>query len=602
MASRGRWPAKTEADISEIVVSATRFEEERWKSGSSITVVPEGNTRLKRPFQITDAIRGEAGVEPGLTANNNSGAAGGLSQISIRGVGFSRTLIQVDGLRFNRPIDGIANLSDLAPLLTGNIEILRGPQSSLYGSEAEGGVVSLNAPAGKGKPTWGASFEAGTFNTRRERIFSQGKEEKFDWNFESSRLDTDQERPNNNLRQDAAAMRLGYDLSEIARVDLVSRYTDFTVGAPSGLTGFGANDPDDRLIRRMMLISPSFLVVPVEKWESKLVLGYIGVGQRFDTPPSQFVNHSESLQLNWQNTIEVAEWNTVIVGGEARNEHTTTEASSGDNVFNRAAESAYFSDSIRWEDGWGLTMSARYDDNEGFRDVWTYRASQFVKMPVTDTRLHMSFGTGFRAPTISELQPLFGAFSGANASLVPETTEGYDIGVTQPLLDGKLEGDCTYFYNNIVNFIGADAAFTFQNISEVRSEGIETSMKWQATDELSVRGMFTLMSTTSKDIRFSGNDLPRMPRESASFTIRWQPLKELETALLWTYNGTTFDNATNTRELRDFSRVDLFLSYQVTPWMKLFGRGENLLGYRYQQAASFPALGRTFYAGVEVQF
>ncbi len=592
----------SDARVDEIVVSATKFEEEVWKSGSSISSVPESTVKQRRPFETASVLRGEPGLEAGVEVNNATGAQGGVSQISLRGMPFSRTFVQVDGLRFNRPIDGIANFSDLPPLLTGNIEVLRGPQSSLYGSEAQGGVVSLFAPRGHGKPSYGASFEGGTFDTRRERVFSQGKVKIFDWNVEYSRLDTDQERPNNAFRQDAAAARLGCDLSESARFDLVTRFTDYTTGSPGPTAGFGANDPDNRLIRRMTLVSPSFSVTPFEIWESKLTLGYIGTGQRFDSPPSQFVNHSESLQLQWQNTVEIADWNTLVAGVEAINEHTTTEESSGNNVINRATQSAFISDSVRLDDVWGLTLSARYDDNERFRDAVTWRASQFVKIPVTQSRVHMSFGTAFRAPTISELQPLFGPLSGANASLIPETTEGYDIGFTQPFSDGKLEIDTTYFYNTIVNLIGTDSSFVFQNLSEARTEGVENSLKWQALKRLSFRAAFTLTSTTSKDPRFPGNDLSRIPRETASVTTTWRPIDPLELSLIYTYTGTRFNAANNALELADFHTLDLYTTWQVNEWVKCFGRAENLPGYRYQQAAFFPAVGRAFYGGVEVQY
>jgi vitamin B12 transporter len=609
---------KKASELHEIIVSATRYEEESWKSGSSVSVVTEETVKFRRPFQTADVLRGEPGVDVGVEVNNATGAQGGVSQVSIRGMPANRTLLQVDGLRFNRPIDGIANLSDLPPLLTGNIEVLRGPQSSLYGSEAQGGVVSIAARQGQGKPSVGGSFEAGTFDTRRERAFSQGKESQFDWNVEYSRLDTDQERPNNVFRQDAVASRFGYDVAEVVRLDLVTRWTDYTVGSPGGKTGFGANDPDNRLMRRTMLVSPTLTMNPFDAWESKLILGYIGVGQRFSSPPAEFVNHSESLQLNWQNTVQAVDWNTFVVGMEARREHTTTEASSGNNVFNRNVQAAYISDSIRIEDRWGFTISSRFDDNQGFRDSFTYRASQFVKIPTEElpldklpfldrfpkpeTRIHMSFGNAFRSPTISELQPLFGPGSGANAALVPETTEGFDLGITGSLFDGRMEGDITYFYNNVINLIGSDQNFVFQNLSEVRTEGFEASGKWIATKHLSFRQTLSFISTTSKDGRFSGADLARTPDYSASWTTIWNPCDSLDVSLIYNYVGPSFNNATNTQELSDYHRLDLYVEHRIWPWLKVFGRGENLLGYRYQQAFGFPAIGRAFYAGVELNF
>lgn len=589
--------------LNEIVVSATHFSEESWKSGSSISVVSDATIQFQRRFETVMTMMGE----PGLTVNNSAGFTGGTSQVSIRGMPFSRTLVQVDGLRFNRPVDGIANLTDVPPMLTGNIELLRGPQSSLYGSDAEGGVVSLNAPAGHGHPSFGASFEAGSFQTRRERIFSQGKTGSFDWNGEAWRLDTDNARPNSGFRQDAAALKLGYDVSEIARLEVTSRFTDYTTGSVGALQGFGANDPDDRFMRRMILVTPSITIKPLELWETKLTLGYIGIGQRSDSVPAssggQYVNHSESLQLHFQNTIHVTDWNTLVLGGEERGEHTTTEASSGNNVFNRSTQSAYLSDSIRLVDGWGITLSGRYDDNEGFRDAFTYRASQVFTAPMTKTRLHMSYGTAFRAPTISELRNLFGPNSGANANLVPERSEGYDVGVTQPLLDGALEIDTTYFYNNIVNLISSSSpTFVFQNASEVRTEGVENSVQWQIDRALRVRASFTMTDTTNKDRRFSGLDLARIPRQSASFTAAWTPIDLVETSVVWNYGGVAFDDSNNSREINPYHRLDLFASWKPTSWLQIFGRGENLIGYRYQQANHFPANGRAFYGGVEFKY
>ncbi len=131
---------------------------------------------------------------------------------------------------------------------------------------------------------------------------------------------------------------------------------------------------------------------------------------------------------------------------------------------------------------------------------------------------------------------------------------------------------------------------------------MENSLKWQALKRLSFRAAFTLTSTTSKDPRFPGNDLSRIPRETASLTTTWRPIDPLELSLIYTYTGTRFNAANNALELADFHTVDLYSTWQVNEWVKCFGRAENLPGYRYQQAAFFPAVGRAFYGGVEVQY
>lgn len=602
----------------EIVVSATRYPIEANKSGSSISVIPEETVKFRRPSQTAEILRGEPGVDVGVEVNNATGAQGGVTQVSIRGMPFSRTLVMVDGLRFNRPIDGIANLSDFPPLLTGNIEVLRGPQSSLYGSEAEGGVVYFRTPSGRGDPSGGASMEGGTFQFLRERAFSQGKEKKFDWNLEYSRTDTDQERPNNAFRQNAEASKFGYDFSDTARLELITRWTDYTAGTPGPKSGFGANDPDNRLMRRTTILSPQLLLNPCDIWDATIILGYIEVGQRFSSPPSEFVNHSQSVQTDFQNTIRLTDWNTLVAGVQTYSDHTTTEASSGNNVFNEASQGYYASDNFEITDRWSLLLTGRFDQHDRSRDAFTYKASQDFKLPLEDlpldktpilnqlpvpeTHLHMSFGTGFRSPVISEVQPLFGPFSGSNAALIPERTEGYDVGIKGGLFDGKLEGDVTYFYYNVVDQIVTDQNFVFQNISEVRTEGLETSGKWIVSKALYFRQTFTLISTTAKDRRFSGNDLPRTPDYTASWTTVWSPLDNLDLSALYTYIGPSFNNASNTQELSDHHRVDLWAEYRFNPNLKMFGRIENVTGYRYQESLGFPAVGRAFIAGVECQF
>ncbi|MDD2708224.1 MAG: TonB-dependent receptor [Verrucomicrobiae bacterium] len=604
--------------MSEIVVSATKFGEEFWKSGSSISVVPESDIQLRRATTTGTLALGQ----PGVTVFSTTGIPGGGETIALRGFRPSETLITVDGLRYNRPVDGEANLNTLPPLLLGNMEFLRGPQSSLYGSDSIGGVVSLSTPAGRGKPVFGTSFEGGTYDYRRERVFSQGKVKAFDWNVGYSRLDTDNDRPNSAFRQDAAAMRLGYDIYEPVRADLIARFTDETAGAPSSIGAFG-NDPSSRLMQRMAMVSPQLTVTPFEAYESKLVLGYIGVGQKFDTPsyptlgwsnrgcPSS-VDHTESYQLNWQNTVKLADWNTLVAGLEARRERVTTAEDNGNNVFERAAQGYFLSDSIRLEDQWGLTLSSRFDDNERYADVWTYRASQFVKIPVTESRLHASFGTGSRVPTMQELCPMYSLLDYSvwppqpyftnNANLTPERSEGCDAGVTQPFLDGELEFDSTYFYNTIVNIIMSDARWVSQNFPEARTEGVENSLKWNASRTLSLRAAFTLMSTTIKDPLYAGRDFARTPTESASLQINWSPIEKWNALLSYSAVGPRFDTVTNQQELSSYHRVDLATGYEICRFCSIFGRIENLVGYRYQTAAGYPALGRTFYGGLELKY
>ena len=249
-----------------IVVSATRFEIPLDQSPASASVVTSQDLEIKQTERISDALR----EVPGLSVVQ-TGTAGQLTSVFMRGLRSEHVQVLLDGIPVNQGLQGAFNFADLTVDNIDRIEVVRGPQSTIYGPRALAGVIQLFTKQGEGTPGVTVSAEGGSYDTFRESVQSDGKIDNFDYSFGASRLDTDNSRPNNEYRNTAAIADVGWSPNGQLRIGGLFTYSNSDTGNPNSIF---TPKPFDNFLTERWLIAPHIDFKPVDWWSHKLIVSY----------------------------------------------------------------------------------------------------------------------------------------------------------------------------------------------------------------------------------------------------------------------------------------------------------------------------------------
>jgi vitamin B12 transporter len=591
----------------EIVISATRIPTPEDESTASVSVITAQDLEEKQTERVSDALR----EIPGL-AVVQSGAPGQLTSIFTRGLKSEHTQVLIDGIPLNQGLAGLFNFADLTTDDIDRIEIVRGPQSTLYGPRGLAGVIQIFTKQGSGPPSAAASAEAGSYDTFRERLQSSGSWQQFDYSLGASRLDTDNARPNNQYRNTNAVANLGWSPNEQLRISSLFTYSLSDTGNPN--TIFDPK-PFDNFLTERWLIAPHLDYKPVEWWEHKLIISYDHERQVNDPNDDGFVGPTRALfkrfTIDYQNDFKPAKWLTLTSGFffsdvDAGQERPFVSQAFGPQptfISDHTTETAGFvqASAVPFEN-LSLVAGGRYDRFNQFGGVWTYRFAGNYNLKATDTILHSSYATGFSPPTSQD------KIFGNNFGLNPEKVRGFDAGLTQQLWNDRLVVGATYFHNDLSNVIGLNGLFDTINLGAARTQGIETELHARPTQNLTLSASYTYLEaekTSSADIsQLAGARLPRRPRNEFYFSASYLWWKKLRTTAEMkfvnareelNFGGPNFD-------IEDYSFANFAAEYAWNAHFTIFGRVDNLTNEHYSEVFGFPALGRAVYGGVRVSF
>src|SRR5207248_2425237 len=268
--SRAQEPSPTaspvEAQAEEIIVSATRFDIPLDQSPASVSVITSEDIEQKQIERVSDALR----EVPGLSVVQ-TGAAGQLTSVFTRGLRSEHTQVLLDGVPINQGLQGAFDFANLTTDNIDRIEVVRGPQSTLYGPRALAGVIQIFTKQGEGTPEISLNAEGGSYNTFRESLESEGRIDKFDYSIGASRLDTDNARRNNQYRNTAAIANVGWSPNETARLSSLFTYSLSDTGNPN--TIFNPK-PLDNFLTEKWLIAPRVDLRVGDYWEHKFIFSY----------------------------------------------------------------------------------------------------------------------------------------------------------------------------------------------------------------------------------------------------------------------------------------------------------------------------------------
>src|SRR5438105_1237640 len=566
-----------------VVVSATRFDIPLDRSPASVSVISSQDIDNKQIERACDALR----EVPGL-AVVQTGTPGQLTSVFMRGLPSQDMQVLLDGIPINQ---GLAGQFDFANLTTDNfdrIEIVRGPQSTIYGPRALAGVVQVFTKQGSGPPGITLSSEGGAYGTFRETLASDGKIDIFDYSIGASRLDSDNARPNNQYRNSNVIAHLGLSLNEHLRVGSLFIYSLSDTGNPNSIFD---PKPLDNFLTERWWIGPHLDWKPADWWEQKLIFDYDHERQINNPNQDGFVGPTRALfrqtQLDYQNDIRPTSWLTLTNGFFFYRVETGQERPfvlfGPTFISDETKEIAGFLQATIDIDNLILVAGGRLDHFNQFGDVWTYRIASSYKIEKTDTTLHASVATGFSPP--SSQDKIFGN----NPNLDPEKDFGWDAGVEQRLWDRRVAIGATYFHNDLSNVIGFNGLFQTLNLGAAETQGVETELRATPVKNLILAASYTYLEAEKTDnaniAQPQGSRLPRRPRNEVYISgsyLWWGKLRTTVEAKFvnareeLNFGGPNFD-------IEDYNFINVAAEYEINRHISIFGRVDNLTGEHYSQ-------------------
>ena len=595
-----------------IVITGTRIDIPLDQSPASISVVTSQDFEEKQIERVADALR----EVPGLSVVQ-SGTAGQLTSVFTRGLRSEHTQVLLDGIPINQGLAGLMNFADFTTDDIDRVEVVRGPQSTLYGPRALAGAIQIFTKRGEGDPTFTLTQEGGSYGTFREAFESEGKFGQLDYSLGLSRLDTDNARPNNQYRLTNAIADIGWSPDTTLRIGSLITYSLADTGNPN--TIFDPK-PLDNFLTERWLIGPHIDWQPVKWWDHHLIVSYDHERQLNDPNQDGFVGPTRALfertQVDYQNDLRPTSWLTITSGFfysrlNAGQERPFVSQDFGPQprfVSDHTEETGVFAQlTLMPCENLIFVSGGRFDHFNQFGDVWTWREAASYLIRQTDTTLHASVATGFSPP--SSQDKIFGM----NFGLQPERDLGWDAGIEQRLWNKRVILGATYFHNDLSNLIGFNGLFETLNLGKARTQGVECELRARPLDQLELVATYTYLDTEKLDAadvsQLPGARLPRRPRNEIYVSASYLWWKKLRTTLeaKWVnaredIDFSSFQTPPPNFDVEDYSFANFAAEYEINAHFSVFGRIDNLTNEHYAEVFGFPALGRAVYGGVKVRF
>ena len=617
-------PAGVETTLDEISVAATGVPTPTAQVGSSVTVLTERTLEQQQRRTVPDALQ----QVPGLNVVQ-TGGPGGQTSVFIRGANSNHTKVLIDGIDATDPSNGNGSF-DFGQLLTDDlarIEVLRGPQSGLYGSDAIGGVIAFTTKRGEGPARASLRLEGGSFGTFNQSGRISGSENGFDYSVSASHFRaaaTPVTPPDlvpfgrpihpNFYDNETVSAKFGYQFTDTFRINSVTRFINsrllLTGDDFSTFPGAPAAFRSEAAVQQVFTRNEAEWT-PFAGFHNILAINYSNLFNRQQGPldplatPDATTGLGERTRFEYRGDYLLSPGNIVLFGAQRDEESlfTTSPGSVPDSLRARNGSTAgYGGVQLTPFDRAFLVANLRHDENDQFGPATTFRVAPSYILPFTETRIKGSVGSGFKAPTLSQLYQSFPAFNFfANPNLKPEESLGYDAGFEQQLGERVLVG-ATYYRNDFTNLINTNASFTSnENVGKAVSYGAEAFVSVRFSETLSGRVDYT--NTVTKN-EITNQELLRRPRHKGSATAFWNPLPGL------TFSGTVIVLGSFVDGNRDFSvprlknpgftLVNLAVNYDVSETVSVFGRIDNLFDRRYENPTGFLGPGLAVYGGVRM--
>lgn len=592
-------------NLDTLVVTALRTPVSFAQLASAASVVTAADLAARQQTDLLSVL----GTQPGLPSAT-TGQTGGVTSLFTRGSNSNHTLVLVDGIRFNDANTEYFNLIGGAALgAHERVEIVRGPQSTLHGGEALGGVIALSQNRGSGPGSGTLAVEGGSFGSAQAAYAAQGQREAMAYAFSLSAFRTENDRPDSAFTRGNFALRLDRDVSTATRIGATLRGYHGLYESPGDRF---TNDPNNTERERILLATVFADFTPAPDWAVHLILGAQHRELVSDnplpnppwaTPPSQDHNKTKRAVFDAQATWTGLERNRLTFGTTV--DRSATRNTGFGNIDREQSLLAFFlQDEITLSESLYLTVGLRNDDHDTFGNAATGRAALAWIAQPKRLKFRASYGTAFRSPSFLDLYGTSAYYVG-NPTLEPEKAKGWDAGVDLTLPDNRGLVSVTWFdtrFDNLINYDFMVFPSTVRNIGEAKTHGIETSVLLNLTDDTRLELAHTWLE--AEDVT-AGQRLLRRPRHSVGADLRHDIGRQftIGTGVSWVADREDVDALTYGRtDGENYTLLRVYGAWYLRDNLNLRLRVENALDEQYEAVNGFPSPGLAVYAGLDWSF
>ena len=598
--------------------------------GASVTVLDAKTVEKRQTRIVSDILRDV----PGL-AVNRTGGIGSLTQVRVRGSEGNHVLVLIDGIKASDPYYGEFDFGTLIADPEAKVEVLRGQQSSLYGSDAIGGVIQYITLTGAEAPGFTARAEGGSFGTYTGGARAAGVSGDLDYAISGAYYHTDGTPTARSGTRDTGSDNAGvsskliwsptanFKLTGVARYSYTKAEFNNTEYDPaSPLFGYTVDSPGVYLRNKAFygLVRAEFTALD-GRWTNALS-GQIADTRRrgFNLSGLDYGNNGRRLKGSFESSLRFGS-DTVVhrvtAAVDLEREEFQNKAPGTGSPFD-AFDGKRKTDNVGlvgqyellWNDALSFGASIRHDENDRFGDPTTWRVQGSYSFP-TGTRIRAAYGTGVKNPGYYQLYDYNEGRYIGNPNLKPEKSEGWEAGIEQKLGDASSIG-VTYFDSRLKDEIyttypAPDYIATPSNrTTRSKQHGIEAFVSARPIPQIQVDATYTYLKASE-----NGVIEVRRPKHIGSFNATvFSQDERFSGTLTLRYNGrqqdVTFTDPTYATSpvvtLKEYVLVNFNADYKITPNISVYGRIENLINEDYEEVFSFATPGRAAYGGVRVNF
>ncbi|WP_278069098.1 TonB-dependent receptor plug domain-containing protein [Brevundimonas sanguinis] len=606
--------------VEDVVVTANRSAQPIERVGASVAVLTQAAIEARQTTAVAELLA----QTPGVSYSRNGGV-GAANSLYIRGAEGHHTVVLIDGVKLNDPssTQGGFNFGNLLVGDAARIEVLRGAQSTLWGSQAIGGVVNIVTTEPTEAFQGGLDAEAGARGTTYFRGGVSGANERLSWRLAASRYATDgfsayaTGTEDDGYDNTGLSGRLNLKITDAVSLDLRSVWS-------SGRADFDAWNGDSRDYGKTQeLVAYAGLNIDLldGRFRNRIGYAHTDTDRRNFNPdnkiqPLTFDSEGQNRRWEYQGAFALTETLNTTFGVE--HEKSEMKARSlGDwnpnaDYGRGEAELNSVYGQVQWTvlDGLTLTGGLRYDDHAQYGDNLLGQVAAAWALNDGATVLRANWGQGFRAPGLYELYSEYGSLD-----LQPEEAESWEIGVEQRLFDRAVVS-ATYFQRdsdneiNYANCLPGDAhpicsqpyGGYYQNIQKAETKGVELIGRLDVTERLHLNANYTWTDAKNAVGDHEGKRLRLRPEHMGNLAADYDWAFGLKTGLSVRYVGETFNDLANAVKVDAFTLVDLRASYPIDDNLEVYGRIENAFDEDYQTVLGYGTAGRGVFGGVRVRF
>ncbi|MDJ0928896.1 MAG: TonB-dependent receptor [Gammaproteobacteria bacterium] len=607
--------------LENVITRANRTALPQARVGSAVSVVDRDLIEQRQTILVSDILQDLPGI-----AVSRLGGPGAQTQLRIRGAEANHLLVVIDGVVANDPTAGDEfTFEQLTAWDIERLEVVRGPQSALWGSDALAGVVNVTTRRDTGDRLRGRAFaEGGSFDTTNLGAHIGGNIGQFSGNLSASWFDTagenisrtGDEKDGFNIL--TANLNTVFQATDDLRLGLSARHSDSTTEFDNSfVTGLPIDSNIESDVQLTFLRAYADLALFNRRSNSSLQVTYalserdnFTVGRR--TSKQDGDRHGFVLQTSWDFTPSPNEYRLTLAL-----DYDKEEFDQLDIEFGGSASLTEDRDTMGYAaefmaqpwDSLNLTASLRYDDNDKFKNKTTYRLTGVYRIDATDTRLHTSLGTGMKKPTFLDLFGFFPDFFTGNPDLKPEESAGFDIGVDQGFWNGRGRVDLTWFYAELTDeittlFFPVNTAINAEGTS--RRQGLEVDLRLALLEQLDMQASYTYTDSKAPTGENGKATELRRPRHMAALNLNYGFLgQRAGVNLNVSYTGDQKDQdfsqfPSPIVTLDAYTLVNLTASYRISENFTLYARAENLFDEQYENVFGYRTPGAGYYAGVRL--